>query len=700
MLITPSEAGPPRHGARPRREATGDGVFRRELHGLRGLALSLVVLFHLFGNGRVSGGIDVFLAITGFLFTGSLLRRARRGKGRISLVDHFGRLGQRLLPPVLPVLLAVAAGTYLLLPSSRWVQTARELKATILYYENWELIGSQLDYTAAGADTSPLQHFWSLSVQGQFHLVAPFVVMAVVMLALRCKTSPRFALIGVLGAAFIGSMAYSVYLTSVDQPVAYFHSGARMWEFALGGLAALLLPHLKLTMRARAVSGWVGVAMIVSCGLIFDGGRLFPGYAALWPVVGLILVLAGGMTTSPWGVDRLLVTRPFTFAADISYSLYLWHWPILVFFLAATGRSHVKGTEALGILAVAVLLAWLSKRCIEDPAQRWSRGAGARRKFAVAVASVALVAGSTGATASNLADRQEALLARTLTADGDHPGAAAMFAPDAIDRRVLDADEVLPDPSVVAEDLPDVYQQECIQDGGDTAVEVLSCTNGIDDDPAQRIVLTGGSHVVQWWPALDALAQQHDWQLTLITKNACHLTTDRGDLAGPEMTEACHQWNDEAMDVIRQLRPTAVFTLGSTTLDGEQTSAGMIGAWNQLAEDGIQVIAVRDTPRLEVDPAECFTRSGIDPVECGQPRDGSLRDTFPLLTAEGVPETVTPLDLTEAFCTDEVCPAVIGKTIVMRDDNHVGATYMRSITPFLELHLKDAAPGLFEGRAG
>src|SRR5699024_4595194 len=117
---------------------TAEGVFRHELHGVRGLALSLVVLFHLFGNGRVSGGIDVFLAITGFLFTGSLLRRAIKGDGRINLVQHIGRLGQRLLPPILPVLVAVAAGTYFLLPQSRWMQSARELKATILYYENWE----------------------------------------------------------------------------------------------------------------------------------------------------------------------------------------------------------------------------------------------------------------------------------------------------------------------------------------------------------------------------------------------------------------------------------------------------------------------------------------------------------------------------------------------------------------------------------
>ncbi|QGH70084.1 acyltransferase family protein [Pseudactinotalea sp. HY158] len=688
-------AAPPRHAARPRREATAEGVFRHELHGVRGLALSLVVLFHLFGNGRVSGGIDVFLAITGFLFTGSLLRRAIKGNGRISLVQHFGRLGQRLLPPILPVLLAVAVGAYFLLPESRWLQVARELRATILYYENWELVGSQLDYNAAGADTSPLQHFWSLSVQGQFYLVAPLVVMAVTMLALRLQVSPRWALVGVLALVLVGSLSYSVYLTAVDQPVAYFHSGARMWEFALGGLAALLLPYVKLSMRGRVVSGWAGIAMIATCGLIFDGGNLFPGYLAAWPVIGMILVLAGGMTTSPWGVDRLLVTKPFTFAADISYSLYLWHWPILIFVLATFGLQRIGPLEAVAILSASVGLAWLSKRFIEDPAQNWRFVRSQGRKFAWAVASVTVVALTTGAAASSLSQRQDALLAQAIVDGGEYPGAAVLMSGEPISLDPYEPGDVVPDLTVLSRDLPAIYDESCVQSHRDGFDEVLVCRD-VPADPLRRVVMTGGSHIGQWWPAMSRIAEEQSWELILLEKGGCHLTVDWENVDGLGFNDSCRDWNRDALPLIAQLEPDLVFTLGTTTKGGyEHVAAGAVGAWSKLADAGIPIVAVRDTPRLEESAAECLERVGVDPRECGQPRDASLEMASPMRTAEGIPVNVTPLDLTAAFCDATYCPAVAGDTIVMRDEHHVSATYMRTVTPFLELGLRDAAGFLF-----
>ncbi|WP_191090919.1 acyltransferase family protein [Serinicoccus hydrothermalis] len=295
-----------------------DAQHRPELHGLRGLAIVLVVLFHVFGDGRVSGGIDVFLAISGFLFTGMLAREAVRSGGAVHVGRYLGRIVRRLLPAAVLVLAATWVAGRLLLPETRWVQLGRELLASLTYRENWELIDSQLGYGAAGASTSPVQHFWSMSVQGQFYLLWLLVVVAAVLLArvLRRRVWP--VLLGVVAAVTVGSLAWATSLHLADQQVAYLHTGARLWEPALGGVLALLALERRVPRAARLVCGWLGVALVASSGLVLDGAALFPGPAALWPVGGFALVMAAGSTGTRWGADRWLSGRWLAWAGDIA----------------------------------------------------------------------------------------------------------------------------------------------------------------------------------------------------------------------------------------------------------------------------------------------------------------------------------------------------------------------------------------------
>lgn len=667
------------------------GRRRADLDGLRGVALTLVVAFHVLGNGRVSGGIDVFLAITGFLFTASLLRRVVEGGGRIDLSAHFGRIGQRLLPAALVVIAAIGAGTVLVLPMARWLQVADEMRASALYHENWQIIASQLSYDAAGPGTSPLQHFWSLSIQGQFHLIWPFIIMAAVWLARRLQVPPRTVVLWTVAAIFVVSLGFSVYLTATDQPVAYFHTGTRIWELALGGLAGLVLPTVHAPAHIRVPAGWLGLGLILSCGLVLDGARTFPGYLALWPVLGLILVLFGGQTDSRWGVHRVLTGTLQAFMAKISYALYLWHWPVLIFYLNVTGYDRAGPRGIIGVLGLSVALAWATTRFVEHPAMTISWERGSPRFLRATVAAMAIVGLTTASASTWLGSRQAEALDRLAHDTTKAPGAAALV----FDTGPLDDEGTVPTQlEVLPADRPEIYGRGCVQNWRDLPEndEVLICHDDVAD-PSLRVVMSSGSHVLQWWPAFVTIAAEQNWELIVVDRDGCQLTADRDGTLGPRQNSSCYRWNDEAIEVIESLDPDLLITLGSTTRgEQESTPEGSVRIWDRLGRSGTRVLALRDTARLNEDPVDCFGREGLDPIECGRARSRIYAEASPL---QDLPDNVTPLDMTDYFCTADYCPAIVGGVIVYRDSHHVTTTYMHTVTPFLELELREHIPWAF-----
>src|SRR5690625_3223027 len=346
-----------------------------ELHGVRGLALLGVVVFHLFGNGRISGGIDIFIAISGFLFTGMLLREAASSGGRFDPFRYFGRLVRRIFLPAALVATVTLIVGLLVSPVTQHRQLWAEARASLLYFENFELINSQLAYGAAGPDTSPFQHFWSLSVQGQFYILWPVLAILAVIIAKHRRTSAAKIMATLVGVVLIASLAYAVYVGSFNQDEAYLMTTTRAWELAFGGLLALAGGTLRLPKHLRWLAGWIGVALIVTAGVFLDGSQLFPGPWALWPLGGLTLVLisAGpeGGNNDPVGtVTHFLSNKPLAWIGDHAYGLYLWHWPLLIFYLEIRDRDAVGWRGALVILAVTVALAILMYRYIEQPLQR------------------------------------------------------------------------------------------------------------------------------------------------------------------------------------------------------------------------------------------------------------------------------------------------------------------------------------------
>lgn len=668
--------------------------FRPELHGVRGLAIALVVLFHLFGQGRVSGGIDAFLAISGFLMTLSLARRLEDGSLRLG--PYLARLLRRLLPPVLLVLVAVAAAGYLLGPSGQQEQLVRELRATLFWAENWELINSQLDYAAAGPGTSPLQHFWSLSVQGQFYLLWFVLVVGAGWVGRRLGRTVWESTLVAVSLVTVSSFLWHVLVLADDQQVAYLHTGGRLWELGLGGIVGLVLPRLSLGHDVRVALGWVGVVLLVSCGFVLDGREVFPGPWALWPVGGVLLVLAAGTTRAPGSADRLLHLAPFRFLGDISYAWYLWHWPLLIYLLHVTGMQTADLRLAVAVLVGSVLLAWASTRLVEDPVHHLL---GGRQLLTlggtagVLALSAVVAAGALG----HLEAQERAHLTAASRPSADHPGAAVLG--PGWDGPLPDVPPV-PDLSVVGKDLPDVYDLEgCVRTHRDTPESARPglCHLG-PEDAARTVLVTGGSHVAQWMPALRLVAEQEDWQLVFAEKDGCQFLPRPGPGSrDPEQTESCYAYNENLWPIIEDLAPDYLFTIGTTSrpLEGEATPEGFVTQWRRLDDLGIGVLAVRDSTRLQEPVPECLERTGFDAHACGQPRTERLLATSPLLDVADLPDNVRPIDLTDRICRPDWCRAVEGNVIVYRDTSHVTATYMRTLAPFLRDALEEAAPSLF-----
>ncbi|MGV8847880.1 acyltransferase family protein [Tessaracoccus sp.] len=669
------------------------GKFIPELHGMRGVALTLVVVFHLFGNGRVSGGVDVFLVISGYLLTGSLARRLARGEA-VSLSDQYSRTFGRLLPAALIVLVFVAIASVVLLPPLRLEGVARQTRASILYYENWELISSSLGYGAASASASPLQHFWSLSVQGQFFLGWPPLLMAVFWLSKKTHRRAYSILVPLVGILTVLSFGFAIWMVAADQSVAYFHSLSRFWELGIGAFFALTSHRFVIADRWKPVALWLGFALVVSCGFVVNGKYVFPGPWALWPSLGILLVILGSGTPTRSGLLRLLEVRPVKFLADISYPMYLWHWPLLVFYLYYRGFDQLGWRSAAALLVVSIVLSWLTRRLLELPVQRILPRFAPKVALIGVVAVLAVSGGGSAMAVAKLESDVTRELGSLAEDSPDHPGAVALT-----DGSASHVWETPPRPSTAAagRDVPSIYSRRCIQNWRDAVFfeQVLICDDTTKTNPRHKVVMSGGSHILQWYPAMKVIADQENWELVVIDKDGCRLSSNSAEISA---NGACGAWNSRALDVIIGMKPDVVFTVGTETpgrFTGEETFfKGQGDAWRTLIDSGIPVAAIRDTPRFTENVPECLEGHPHEPSQCSRKRQDIFLPISPALGAVGAPESVVHVDMTDSFCTD-VCEPVIGNVVVYRDRNHMTATYARTTAPALREKLREQVPSLF-----
>ena len=347
------------------------GFYRHDLDGLRGIAIALVAMFHVW-FGRVSGGVDVFLALSGFFFGGKLLRTALNPESSLAPIPEVVRLVRRLLPALVVVLASGAVLTILIQPQTRWETFADQSLASLGYYQNWELASTVADYLRAGESVSPLQHIWSMSVQGQFYIAFLALVFGVAhLLRRRLGERLRTAFVVLLSALAIASFVYAIFAHQASQAVAYYNSFARAWELLIGALVGALVPYIRWPMWLRTTAATIALGAVLSCGALIDGVRQFPGPWTLVPVGAAVLFILAGANRAD-GVElplpnRLMATRPLVRLGEMAYSLYLWHWPLLIFWLAYTGHAHANVVEGTAVLLISGVLAYLTNRYIEEP---------------------------------------------------------------------------------------------------------------------------------------------------------------------------------------------------------------------------------------------------------------------------------------------------------------------------------------------
>lgn len=344
--------------------------YRSDIQGIRAISAFLILVYHIWLH-RVSGGVDVFFVLSGYVMTSMLLAQIA-AEGRFSLLRFWGGILGRVAPTALLIIVLTLIGSYFFLPEPLWTASLREGLANSFFVQNLQLMKSSVDYLAREEPPSPYQHFWALSIQFQFYLLLGLVLLFITKAVDTTKTISSFLLISlaILSASFV----HSVVETAGNPESAYFSPMTRSWEFFAGVITAILLPHVRFAVVLRTLAGLVGLAALLSIGLVVPREMAYPGFVALLPVSAAILLLISGARGEATVVSRALANRYLVALGGVSFSIYLWHWPILIFYQEHTGSAAVALLPGLAIIAGSVLFAFASKYLVELPLKRASDG--------------------------------------------------------------------------------------------------------------------------------------------------------------------------------------------------------------------------------------------------------------------------------------------------------------------------------------
>jgi peptidoglycan/LPS O-acetylase OafA/YrhL len=698
--------------------------FRRDIQGLRAIAVGMVVIYHLFPSALPGGfaGVDVFFVISGYLITGHLWRGYAR-TGTVGLADFWGRRARRLIPAAALVLTVTLITARIVQPATQLADTARQVLASALYYQNLRLSADAVNYLNSADPATPVQHFWSLSVEEQFYLAWPLAFLFAACLA-RWLTAPWFRapwlkapwltalwlrgrwfrgpradagqgerdarrararLARVLAAALVAaSLWYSVHETAANPSAAYFVTASRLWELGSGGLLAIVPARPAGALARHGWLGWLGLAAVIASAFTLTGSMAFPGVWALLPVLGTVALIAGGSAAGRFGPARLTSAPPMVFIGAISYSLYLWHYPVISLYTDWRGRAPGLLSGPV-ILAVAVLLAWLTKAFVEDKVRLARFLAGHPwRSLSVALAAV-------GPALLALVYLAGVPAPWNGTLGPDYPGAAAL----AGKVTHVHVAAVLPPPDQISQSL---YRRAgCLDDI--PATTPRACVFGDTVRPVRTVALVGDSAAGQWFDALDAIAVRRHWKLVTELHSSCPWTaTVMLNSNGKGTFTACHAWGAAVLhDLLTASRPDVVITsdypnmatprnpVSESPAAVAEIGAGMARYWTSLENAGISVTAIKESPDLVEDVPACVEKYPADLARCDVPRSTAILSNSPVShAAQLMGGDVTVVDANSLVCGPRMCAPVVGNILVYSDRHHLTWCYSKSTAPFLE----------------
>jgi len=587
-----------------------------EIQGLRALAATLVLIFHarFISGGFI--GVDIFYVISGFLITGLLLKELN-STGRISLKAFYLRRSKRLLPASFLVLFVTALFAWLVLPPISRGSIGRDLIATTLYISNYLFAWWQNDYQNLNATPSPFIHYWSLAVEEQFYIFWPLFIIALA----KLKSVRKF-LIG-FSLVTITTFALGVWLTIVAPIWAFYSLPTRAWELSVGALIALL-PALRRQHRSLAVLG--ATSLIVSA-FWFNESTAFPGAYALIPVLGTAALLSS-IGAWPQPLKLLATNRISIWLGNISYPLYLWHWPVLVLPIALFARELYLW-ERIAALVLTVVLADLTTRFVEEPLRLKSFSPQRVILSTVTAMAVSVLIGvgiAQSTTSSILVNGQLVTLA-------------------SIETR------------------PTPYDDGCHLNYHQSISPL--CEFG-KLDSKKTVVLYGDSHAVQWFPALEKLAVEKGFRLITLTKSACPSIDVVRQSVGAFKMSNCAAWRQNVIKRLALVKPDLIILSsfehfvppGDPRNVKQWWAEGSVRTFELLQPLTSRIVYLLDTPLPTRNIPDCLATTNADKCLA----DANL----------GLPQVANfqLIDPAEWLC-NEKCKGIVRGNVAYRDASHI-----------------------------
>jgi peptidoglycan/LPS O-acetylase OafA/YrhL len=669
--------------------APGDRRFRPDVQGLRAVAVLLVVLYHAgwqpLGGGYV--GVDVFFVISGFVITGVLLRE-RSSSDRTSIVAFYGRRCRRIIPAATLVILATVTLAYLVLGVVYGGQTAIDGRWAAVFLANFHFASEGTNYLSAQQPPSLLQNFWSLAVEEQFYLVYPtFFLLAA---AIPSKLSLRARLAIGLSGIIVISYIISIVQTGSSPTVAFFSPLTRAWELALGALVAVSTEWLlRIPARVGSVLTWVGLGAIAFAAFTFTATTAYPGSLAAFPVVGTALVIAGGSAVPRHGAESLLRLPPLQWLGMLSYSIYLWHWPILILAADHAGKSSLPFRQNVVWLAVALAASVATYYLVENPLRRGKLPISSR--WAPVALGVVLVLVTVGLVTVQLDAHTDAGGATpptsTIIPSSVPGGTSGPLA--AVEAEVRASAQI----RTVPADLRPPLAQASTDWGGPIGAcwpalgvsTVPACVYG-DPHGTHTAVLYGDSHAAMWTDVISQIAKYEHWKLIVLSKGDCpadllpYVNPPGFGKPGAEYT-ACDKWHQFAIKRIRRLDPDMVIisqeirgASNTVSYTPAQWGQGLKSAINQLHVPTNRIVVLGNIPVLPESGPQCLSRNTDDVQKCSGPP--SHTDQL-YIDAEQTAATGLGgryIDVTPWFCSS-TCTAIVDNYEVYFDRYHITQSY-------------------------
>jgi len=655
--------------------------FLPEIQVLRAVAVMLVVLYHYWPRMLTGGyvGVDAFFVISGYLITSHLFREVDR-TGTVKLLAFYARRARRLLPASILVLLFVALGTILLLPTDLWASTANELTASGFYVQNLWLASKAVTYSASNDVASPVLHYWSLSAEEQFYVVWPSLIIISCLVArrwLRGRTTTTVG--GTLLLVTVASFAVSVWATQTHRAAAYFITPTRAWEFGAGALVVLLMRGWAPTLTVARLLRWLGVIGLLASAWFFSASTPFPGYAAALPVIGTAAIIVAGDTGHADPSDLLVRLRPVQWLGDVSYSLYLWHWPLLVF-APYVLRHNLRTPELVALVLLCLVVSGLSKRFVEDAMGFWPSLTRTPRATLSAAAAGMLVVALVSGTQVYVATAREEATAALLADVSGRP----CFGAPAMENRAKCTEALRAQPlvAITKTDAPWAPDPGCGGTGSDPSV--LKCYWGTGK-PSRVVALVGDSHAEHWRGALHRIAKAKNWQIIEMFAGGCPATYARSVTFERRARDGdvCPSWTTRATAKLKALAPDDIITTAYVQQNVfEPANSGPVGfkkVWREWLRF-TRVTVLRDIPAAgSRNGPQCLAVNIGKPLACSNPRSQVLIDDDMMRAARSMRRAVNLVDLSDYFCDAKSCYAVIGGASVYYDYDHMSNQFSATL---------------------